>query len=108
MGCLKEDQINIIIHGHETNLFESMLDSVNDPTLIEAAKDTGAEGINLLGMCCSGAEMLSRHGIPHAGKFMSTETIFVTGAVTETAQLHHNLKGVMFMKDENIERMIQS
>jgi len=81
MGCLKEDQINIIIHGHEPNLFESMLDSVNDPTLIEAAKDTGAEGINLLGMCCSGAEMLSRHGIPHAGNFMSTETILVTGAV---------------------------
>jgi anaerobic carbon-monoxide dehydrogenase catalytic subunit len=24
-------------------------------------------------MCCSGAEMMSRHGIPHAGNFMSTE-----------------------------------
>ena len=33
------------------------------------------------GMCCSGAEMISRHGIPHAGNFMSTETILVTGAV---------------------------
>lgn len=81
MGCLKKDQVNIIIHGHEPNLFESMLDSVNDPTLIEAAKDAGAEGINLVGMCCSGAEMLSRHGIPHAGNFMSTETVLVTGAV---------------------------
>jgi carbon-monoxide dehydrogenase catalytic subunit len=81
MGCLKEDQVNIIIHGHEPNLFESVLDSVNDPTLIQAAKDAGAKGINLLGMCCSGAEMLSRHGVPHAGNFMSTETILVTGAV---------------------------
>jgi carbon-monoxide dehydrogenase catalytic subunit len=81
MGCLKEDQVNIIIHGHEPNLFESMLQSVSDPTLIQAAKDAGAEGINLVGMCCSGAEMLSRHGIPHAGNFMSTETILVTGAV---------------------------
>ncbi|MFO7785043.1 MAG: anaerobic carbon-monoxide dehydrogenase catalytic subunit [Desulfatiglandales bacterium] len=81
MGCLKEDQVNIIIHGHEPNLFESMLDSVNDPGLIQAAKESGAEGINLVGMCCSGAEMLSRHGIPHAGNFMSTETILVTGAV---------------------------
>ena len=81
MGCLKEDQVNIIIHGHEPNLFESMLQSVSDPTLIKAAKDAGAEGINLVGMCCSGAEMLSRHGIPHAGNFMSTETILVTGAV---------------------------
>ena len=81
MGCLKEDQVNVIIHGHEPNLFESMLDSVNDPTLIGAAKDAGAEGINLVGMCCSGAEMISRHGIPHAGNFMSTETVLITGAV---------------------------
>jgi len=81
MGCLKENHVNIIIHGHEPNLFESMLDSVNDPTLIQAARDAGAEGINLLGMCCSGAEMLSRHGVPHAGNFMSTEAILITGAV---------------------------
>ena len=81
MGCLKENEVNIIIHGHEPNLFESMLDSVNDPSLLEAAKAAGAEGINLVGMCCSGAEMLSRHGIPHAGNFMSTEAILVTGAV---------------------------
>jgi carbon-monoxide dehydrogenase catalytic subunit len=81
MGCLKEDQVNIIIHGHEPNLFESMLDSVSDPGLIRAAKEAGAKGINLLGMCCSGAEMLSRHGVPHAGNFMSTEAILVTGAV---------------------------
>ncbi|HSM75784.1 MAG TPA: carbon monoxide dehydrogenase, partial [Desulfobacterales bacterium] len=36
---------------------------------------------NLVGMCCSGAEMLSRHGVPHGGNFMSTEAILVTGAV---------------------------
>jgi anaerobic carbon-monoxide dehydrogenase catalytic subunit len=81
MGVLKENMVNIIVHGHEPNLFESMLSSVNEPTLIEAAKSAGAKGINLVGMCCSGAEMLSRHGIPHAGNFMSTEAIIVTGAV---------------------------
>ncbi|OIP39525.1 MAG: carbon-monoxide dehydrogenase catalytic subunit, partial [Desulfobacteraceae bacterium CG2_30_51_40] len=81
MGCLKEDHVNVIIHGHEPNLFESMISSVNDPGLIQAAKDAGAKGINLLGMCCSGAEVLSRHGIPHAGNFMSSEAILITGAV---------------------------
>jgi len=81
MGVLKEDQVNIIVHGHEPNLFESMLVSVNEPTLIEAAKDAGASGINLVGMCCSGLEMFVRHGIPHAGNFMSTEAVLVTGAV---------------------------
>jgi carbon-monoxide dehydrogenase catalytic subunit len=81
MGCLKEDQVNIIIHGHEPNLFDSIIGSVNDPSLIQAAKDAGANGLNLVGMCCSGLEMLCRHGIPHAGNFMSTEAILVTGAV---------------------------
>jgi carbon-monoxide dehydrogenase catalytic subunit len=81
MGCLKENEVNIIIHGHEPNLFESILESVNDPKLLKEATNAGAEGINLVGMCCSGAEMLSRHGIPHAGNFMSTEAVLVTGAV---------------------------
>ncbi|MEJ2038902.1 MAG: anaerobic carbon-monoxide dehydrogenase catalytic subunit [Desulfosarcinaceae bacterium] len=81
MGVLKEDQVNIIVHGHEPNLFESMIASVNEPSLLEAAKAAGAKGINLAGMCCSGAEVLVRHGIPHAGNFMSTEAILVTGAV---------------------------
>jgi carbon-monoxide dehydrogenase catalytic subunit len=81
MGVLKEDQVNIIVHGHEPNLFESMIASVNEPTLVEAAKNAGANGINLVGMCCSGAEVLVRHGIPHAGNFMSTEAVLVTGAV---------------------------
>jgi carbon-monoxide dehydrogenase catalytic subunit len=81
MGVLKEDQVNVIIHGHEPNMFESMIASVNEPSLLEAAKEAGAKGINLVGMCCSGAEVLVRHGIPHAGNFMSTEAVLVTGAV---------------------------
>lgn len=85
MGFLKEDQVNIIVHGHEPNLFESMISSVNDPANIEKAKAVGAKGINLLGMCCSGAEVLGRHGIPHAGNFMSTEAVIVTGAVDAMA-----------------------
>ncbi len=85
MGVLKKDMVNIIIHGHEPNLFESMLVSVNEPTLVQAARDAGANGINLVGMCCSGAEMMSRHGVPHAGNFSSTEAIMVTGAVDAMA-----------------------
>ncbi|KMY67054.1 carbon monoxide dehydrogenase [Desulfocarbo indianensis] len=85
MGVLKEDQVNIIVHGHEPNMFDSMLASVSDPKLIAAAKAAGAKGINLVGMCCSGLEMLSRHGVPHAGNFMSTEAVLVTGAVDAMA-----------------------
>jgi len=81
MGVLKADHVNIIVHGHEPNMFESMLVSCQNPVLVKAAKDAGAKGINLGGMCCSGAEMMSRHGVPHVGNFMSTEAVIVTGAV---------------------------
>jgi carbon-monoxide dehydrogenase catalytic subunit len=85
MGCLDEKQVNIIVHGHEPNMFESMIASVNDPKLLKEAEKAGAEGLNLLGMCCSGAEVLSRHGVSHAGNFMSTETVLITGAVDAMA-----------------------
>jgi carbon-monoxide dehydrogenase catalytic subunit len=84
-GVLKADQVNIIIHGHEPNLFDSMLASVGDPELEEAARAAGAKGINLVGMCCSGLEALGRRGVPHAGNFMSTEPVLATGAVDAMA-----------------------
>lgn len=81
MGVLKEDMVNIIVHGHEPILLEAMMISAEDQILKDAAKDAGAKGINLIGMCCSGMEVLSRHGLPHAGNFSSTEAVMVTGAV---------------------------
>jgi carbon-monoxide dehydrogenase catalytic subunit len=85
MGVLKEDKVNIIIHGHEPTLFEAMVASVADPSLVDAAKEAGASGLNLIGMCCSGLEAFSRHGIPHAGNFSSTEVVIATGAVDAMA-----------------------
>ncbi|MCP4453256.1 MAG: carbon monoxide dehydrogenase, partial [Planctomycetes bacterium] len=81
LGVLKEDHVNIIVHGHEPAMFEGMLAAVGESFYIEEAKAKGAKGINLVGMCCSGAEMMSRHGVPHAGNFGSTEAVIVTGAV---------------------------
>ncbi|MEM5785960.1 MAG: anaerobic carbon-monoxide dehydrogenase catalytic subunit [Syntrophobacteraceae bacterium] len=85
MGFLKKDQVNIIIHGHEPLLFEAMIMASNEPANLEMAKAAGANGINLVGMCCSGAEMLGRHGIPHAGNFVTTEPIIATGVVDAMA-----------------------
>ncbi len=81
MGVLKEDHINIIVHGHEPILLEAMMVSAADPAVLKMATDAGAKGINLVGMCCSGLDVLSRHGIPHAGNFSSTEAVLVSGAV---------------------------
>jgi len=81
LGVLKEDSVNIVIHGHEPTLSEAMVVAVNDPELVEAAKKHGAEGINLVGMCCTGNEIAMRHGVPMAGNFFQQELAVVTGAV---------------------------
>ena len=81
MGVLKEDHVNVIVHGHDPLLLEAMMISAADPSMKKFAKDAGAKGVNLVGMCCSGLEVLSRHGVPHAGNFSSTEAVLVTGAV---------------------------
>ncbi|HEX77237.1 MAG TPA: anaerobic carbon-monoxide dehydrogenase catalytic subunit [Dehalococcoidia bacterium] len=80
-GVLKEDEVNIVIHGHEPTVPEAMVVMVNDPELIEYARSKGAKGINLVGMCCSGNEILMRHGIPVAGNFLQQELAIATGAV---------------------------
>jgi carbon-monoxide dehydrogenase catalytic subunit len=81
LGALSEDEVNIIVHGHEPILSEAMAIVSQDPELIEAAKKVGAKGINLAGVCCTGNEVLMRHGIPIAGSFIQQEIVLATGAV---------------------------
>ena len=81
LGVLKEDEVNIIIHGHEPQLAEMIAVVVQDPEIIAYAKSKGAKGINLAGMCCTATEILMRHGVPVAGNFLQQELAIVTGAV---------------------------
>jgi carbon-monoxide dehydrogenase catalytic subunit len=81
LGVLKEDEVNLIIHGHEPLLSEMIVAAAQDPKMIELAKSKGAKGINLAGMCCTANEILMRHGVPIAGNFLQQELAIVTGAV---------------------------
>ncbi len=81
LGVLKEDEVNIIVHGHNPVVSEMIYQAVNDPELVELAKKKGAKGINLVGLCCTGNELLMRRGIPMAGNHLMTELVIVTGAV---------------------------
>ena len=81
LGVLKEDEVNIIIHGHEPQLAEMMAVASRDPELIAYAKKLGAKGINLAGMCCTANEIMMRHGVPIAGNFLQQELAIVTGAL---------------------------
>ncbi len=81
LGVLKDDQVNVIVHGHEPTLSAMLVEAARDPELIAEAKAAGAEGINLAGICCTSNEILMRYGIPAAGNFLHQELAVLTGAV---------------------------
>jgi carbon-monoxide dehydrogenase catalytic subunit len=81
LGVLKENTVNILVHGHEPELSEILAVAVQAPEILDYAKAAGAEGVTLAGICCTANEILMRHGIPVAGNFLQQELAIVTGAV---------------------------
>jgi carbon-monoxide dehydrogenase catalytic subunit len=81
LGVIKEDKVNILVHGHNPVVSEMILAAARLPELVEKAKAAGAAGINVAGLCCTGNELLMRQGIPMAGNHLMTELAIVTGAV---------------------------
>ncbi|MEE8481591.1 MAG: anaerobic carbon-monoxide dehydrogenase catalytic subunit [Desulfobacterales bacterium] len=81
LGVLSKDQVNIVIHGHEPQVPEAMAIVSQEPEIVKAAEKVGAKGINLAGVCCSGNEILMRHGVPIAGGFVQQEIVIATGVV---------------------------
>jgi carbon-monoxide dehydrogenase catalytic subunit len=79
LGVLKEDEVNIITHGHEALLSEMIVAASRDPEMIKLAESKGAKGINVAGICCSSNETLARQGVPPAGNFLHQELAIVTG-----------------------------
>jgi carbon-monoxide dehydrogenase catalytic subunit len=51
LGVLKDDEVNIIIHGHEPTLSEMIVAAAQDAEMIEYAKSKGAKGITMAGIC---------------------------------------------------------
>lgn len=81
LGVLKEEDVNVIVHGHEPLLSEMLVIAAQEPEMIEYAKSKGAAGITLAGMCCTANEILVRHGMPVAGNYLQQELAIITGAV---------------------------
>ncbi len=81
LGVLDEGQVNLVVHGHEPVLSEMAVTAARDPELLQLAKDAGASGINIAGICCTANEILMRHGVPIAGNFLQQELAIMTGAV---------------------------
>jgi carbon-monoxide dehydrogenase catalytic subunit len=81
LGVLRDDMVNVIVHGHEPTLSQMIVAASQSPDIIDYAKKAGAKGVNLSGICCTANEILMRQGIPAAGNFLQQELAILTGAV---------------------------
>lgn len=79
LGTLKQDHVNIALHGHNPVLSDILVTTAMARP--EIAREKGAAGFNLVGICCTGNEVLMRHGVPSCTHSVSQETALLTGAV---------------------------
>jgi carbon-monoxide dehydrogenase catalytic subunit len=82
LGVLKKNAVNIALHGHNPLLSDIVAQVAGEKELHDKAKAAGAvDGINVVGVCCTGNEVMMRHKIPLATSSVSQETVLLTGAV---------------------------
>jgi len=79
MGVLDAEKVNIALYGHNPVLSEIICDAARE--LEAEAQAAGAKGINLVGICCTGNEVLMRRGIPLVTSYASSELAILTGAL---------------------------
>jgi carbon-monoxide dehydrogenase catalytic subunit/CO dehydrogenase/CO-methylating acetyl-CoA synthase complex beta subunit len=79
LGSLKEDHINICVHGHNPVLSEVVCDAAEE--LKSEAEAAGAKGINIVGICCTANELLMRRGVPICTNFACSELAILTGVL---------------------------
>jgi carbon-monoxide dehydrogenase catalytic subunit len=79
MGTLKADMVNIAAHGHNPVLSEMIVKVAE--SMKQEAVAAGAKGVNVVGICCTGNELMERHAIPACTHSVSQEMALLTGAV---------------------------
>jgi len=79
LGVLDAEKVNIAVHGHNPLLSQMVVYAARE--LEKEAINAGAKGINIVGICCTGNEVLMREGVPTAANFGSQELVIMTGAL---------------------------
>jgi carbon-monoxide dehydrogenase catalytic subunit len=80
LGVIKPLAVNIAVNGHNPLLSEVICDMAKE--MNQQAIEAGAkDGINVVGICCTGNEVMIRHGIPLAANYLSQEMAIITGAL---------------------------
>jgi carbon-monoxide dehydrogenase catalytic subunit len=76
LAVIDPAMINVIVNGHEPILSEQIVEAVH-----EYNSRFPAVPINVVGMCCTGTEVLMRRGVDVAGAMVQQELAIATGAV---------------------------
>ena len=79
LGVISPKMVNIAVHGHNPVLSEMVVNASR--AMKEDAIKAGAEGINIVGICCTGNELLMREGVYLATSSASQEMAIMTGAL---------------------------
>ena len=80
LGVINENAVNIAVNGHNPLVAEAVCAVAAQ--MQDQAKALGAkDGINIVGVCCTGNEAMLRHGVPMAANYLSQEMVMVTGAI---------------------------
>lgn len=77
LSVLDAKCINIAVHGHNPLLSDVIVDMARE--MKEEAQKAGAQQFNIIGVCCTGNEILMRKGIPIAANVMSQELVLLSG-----------------------------
>ena len=79
LGVINEKMVNVAVHGHNPVLSEMVVAAAR--AMKEDAIKAGAEGVNVVGICCTGNELLMREGVYLATSSASQEMAIMTGAL---------------------------
>lgn len=81
LGVLEAESVNVVVHGHEPILSAKVVEMAQSEECRRAAEAVGAKRVNVVGLCCTGNEVLLRQGVGMAGNESHSELAIMTGAV---------------------------
>ncbi len=78
---LKEDHVNVVMHGHEPLLPEMLYVASMDPEAHQGGPEQRRQGHPAGRHVLLGQRILMRHGVPVVGNYLHQELAIITGAV---------------------------
>jgi len=77
LTVINPEEINVIVHGHIPALADAVVSAAEEYN----ADPANNPKVNVVGMCCTGMEVLMRRGVNYAGDILQQELAIATGAI---------------------------